>query len=345
MKVLSNKELSTFCSQMALILRSGISSTEGLSIMLEDAPQEEGQQILKTVLEQIEQTGCLWTSLEEARVFPKYLCDMVEIGEQAGRLDDVMSALAAHYEREDAISKNIKSAVTYPLVMIVMMLAVVLVLITKVMPIFEQVFEQLGTGLTGISRSVMSFGQVLNRYALVFIVIAVFIIVLFFYFSCTEKGRESLKNLAGRFFLTKGLSEKIAAARFASGMSLALSSGLDTDQSLEMVSRLTDHPVMQEKIKTARDLIAEGTGFSEALSQANIFSGLYVRMINIGFRTGAMDDVMRQIAVQYDEEVNERITGIVSKLEPTLVAVLSVVVGMILLSVMLPLMGIMSSIG
>ena len=85
MKVLSNKELSTFCSQMALILRSGISSTEGLSIMLEDAPQEEGQQILKTVLEQIEQTGCLWTSLEEAGVFPKYLCDMVEIGEQAGR--------------------------------------------------------------------------------------------------------------------------------------------------------------------------------------------------------------------------------------------------------------------
>ena len=81
MKVLSNKELSTFCSQMALILRSGISSTEGLSIMLEDAPQEEGQQILKTVLEQIEQTGCLWTSLEEAGVFPKYLCDMVEIGE------------------------------------------------------------------------------------------------------------------------------------------------------------------------------------------------------------------------------------------------------------------------
>ena len=191
----------------------------------------------------------------------------------------------------------------------------------------------------------MSFGQVLNRYALVFIVIAVFIIVLFFYFSCTEKGRESLKNLAGRFFLTKGLLEKIAAARFASGRSLALSSGLDTDQSLEMVSRLTDHPVMQEKIKTARDLIAEGTGFSEALSQANIFSGLYARMINIGFRTGAMDDVMRQIADQYDEEVNERITGIVSKLEPTLVAVLSVVVGMILLSVMLPLMGIMSSIG
>lgn len=345
MKVLSNNELSTFCSQMALILRSGISSTEGLTIMLEDAPQEEGQEILKTVLEQIEQTGCLWSSLEEAKVFPQYLCNMVEIGEQAGRLDDVMSALAAHYEREDAISKNIKSAVTYPLVMIVMMLAVVLVLVTKVMPIFEQVFEQLGTGLTGISRSVMGLGQVLNRYALVFIVIAAAVIVLFFYFSCTDKGRAALKSFAGRFFLTKGLSEKIAAARFASGMSLALGSGLDTDQSLEMVSRLTDHPVMQEKIQTARDLIAEGTGFSDALSKAGIFSGLYARMVTIGFHTGAMDDVMSQIAVQYDEEVNERISGIVSKLEPTLVAVLSVVVGMILLSVMLPLMGIMSSIG
>ncbi|WP_287713381.1 type II secretion system F family protein [Blautia sp.] len=345
MKALSNNELSTFCSQMALILRSGISSTEGLSIMLEDAPQEEGQQILRTVLEHIEQTGCLWSSLEEAQFFPKYLCNMVEIGEQAGRLDDVMASLAEHYEREDAISKNIKSAVTYPLVMIVMMLAVVLVLITKVMPIFEQVFEQLGTGLTGISKSIMGFGQVLNRYALVFIVIAAVVIALFFYFSCTSRGRESLRNFAGRFFLTKGLSEKLAAARFASGMSLALSSGLDTDQSLEMVSRLTDHPAMQEKIQTARNLISEGAGFSDALSKAGIFSGLYARMVHIGFHTGAMDDVMRQIAAQYGEEVNEQITGLVSKLEPTLVAVLSVVVGMILLSVMLPLMGIMSSIG
>lgn len=345
MKALSNKELTTFCGQMALILRSGISSTEGLSIMLEDAPEDEGQKILQSVLEHMELTGYLAQSLEQSGVFPDYLCNMVEIGEQSGRLDDVMVSLAEHYDREDAISRNIKNAVTYPLVMIVMMLAVVVVLITKVMPVFEQVFEQLGTGLSGVSRSIMNLGEILNRYALVFILLAVLLLGLFFYFACTLKGRSTLRRLSVNFPLTRSLSEKIAAARFASGMALSLGSGLDTDQSLEMAAKLVDHPVMQEKIKKAGSLIEEGSGFSEALLESGIFSGLHARMITIGSRTGAMDDVMRQIASQYDEEVNDRILGIVAKLEPTLVAILSVVVGMILLSVMLPLMGIMSSIG
>ena len=256
---------------------SGISSDGGaFHYAWRHAPRRKGSRFSKQSWNRSSRqaaSGPLWRK----PVFSPNICAIVvEIGEQAGRLDDVMSALAAHYEREDAISKNIKSAVTYPLVMIVMMLAVVLVLITKVMPIFEQVFEQLGTGLTGISRSVMGFGQVLNRYALVFIVIAVFIIVLLFYFSCTEKGRESLKNLAGRFFLTKGLSEKIAAARFASGMSLALSSGLDTDQSLEMVSRLTDHPVMQEKIKPPGTLSLRAQA-SPKHSHRQIFSPGFMR--------------------------------------------------------------------
>lgn len=345
MKALSNNELTTFCSQMALILRSGISSTEGLSIMLEDAPEDEGRRILQNVLEEMEMTGNLYSSLEKSGVFPAYLCNMVEIGEQSGRLDDVMSSLAAHYEREESIARNIKNAITYPLVMIVMMLAVVLVLITKVMPVFEQVFQQLGTGLTGFSGSIMSLGQVMNRYALVFVLIAAAAAALFFYFSCTSKGKEQIQHFSRTFVLTRGLSEKIATARFASGMALSLGSGLDTDQSLEMTAKLTEHPVIQKKIESAQNLIQEGSGFSDALLEAGIFSGLHARMITIGFRTGAMDDVMSQIAEQYDEEVNERIIGVVAKLEPTLVAILSVVVGMILLSVMLPLMGIMSSIG
>ena len=139
--------------------------------------------------------------------------------------------------------------------------------------------------------------------------------------------------------------EKIACSRFASGMYLSLSSGLDTDQSLEMVSRLVDHPVIQEKIQNIQALIMEGTSFADAVSQTNMFSGIYARMVSIGYKTGAMDDVMKQISVQYDEEIDSLMSDLVAKLEPTLVAILSIIVGLILLSVMLPLMGIMSNIG
>ena len=345
MKALSNTELTTFCSQFALILRSGISSLEGLSIMQEDSPKGEGQELLSGMIRTMEETGSLYEALTASEVFPPYLCSMVEIGEQSGRLDDVMASLSEHYRREDEMAKNIKSAVSYPLVMLGMMIVVIFVLIVKVLPVFNEVFQQLGTGLGGISGTILSLGNTVSRYALVFVLVAAVIAGLFLYFAFTAKGRRQIRVFARSFLPTRKLMEKIACSRFASGMYLSLSSGLDTDQSLEMVSRLVDHPVIQEKIRNIQALILEGTSFADAVSQTNMFSGIYARMVSIGYKTGAMDDVMKQTSVQYDEEIDSRMSDLVAKLEPTLVAILSIIVGLILLSVMLPLMGIMSNIG
>lgn len=243
------------------------------------------------------------------------------------------------------MAKNIKSAVSYPLVMLGMMIVVIFVLIVKVLPVFNEVFQQLGTGLGGISGTILSLGNTVSRYALVFVLVAAVIAGLFLYFAFTAKGRRQIRVFARSFLPTRKLMEKIACSRFASGMYLSLSSGLDTDQSLEMVSRLVDHPVIQEKIRNIQALILEGTSFADAVSQTNMFSGIYARMVSIGYKTGAMDDVMKQISAQYDEEIDSRMSDLVAKLEPTLVAILSIIVGLILLSVMLPLMGIMSNIG
>lgn len=345
MKTLSNIELTTFCGQFALILRSGISSLEGLSIMLEDSPKGEGSELLSGMIRKMEETGSFYEAVSSAGVFPPYLCSMVEIGEQSGRLDDVMASLSEHYRREEELAQNIKSAVSYPLVMLGMMIVVIFVLVVKVLPVFNEVFQQLGTGLGGVSGTILSIGNSISRYALVFVLAAVILAVLCLYFTCTSNGRRQIRVFARSFFLTRGLMEKTACSRFASGMYLALSSGLDTEQSLEMVSRLVDHPAVQDKIQKIQHLILEGTSFADAAASTGLFSGIYARMISIGARTGSMDDVMKQISRQYDEEIDTRMTDLVAKLEPTLVAVLSVIVGLILLSVMLPLMGIMSNIG
>ena len=345
MKALSNSELTTFCSQFALILRSGISSLEGLSIMIEDTPEGEGKQILEHLLQEVELTGSLFSALESAKCFPSYMCSMVELGEQSGRLDEVMENLSEHYRREEILSKNIKSAVTYPLIMLGMMVIIMIVLIVRVLPLFHRVFEQLGTGLTGFSGAVLRLGQVMSNYSLVFIALFLVAAGIFLYFFYTKKGREKISGFFSRFLVTRHLSEKIACSRFASGMHLALSSGLNVDQSLEMVARLVDHPVISQKISTMQKRLEEGISFGEAAAEAEIFSGIYLRMIHLGFKTGAMDNVMQEIAVRYDEDIQEQMDRMVSRLEPTLVAILSIAVGMILLSVMLPLMGIMSNIG
>lgn len=345
MKIMRNSELIIFCSQFSLILHSGISALEGLSLMTEDTPPGEGRQILEHVTREMEATGNLAASLRSAGVFPDYLCSMVEIGELSGRLDTVMDSLAAYYQREEDLRNNLKSAVAYPLVMIGMMILVMVILLVNVLPVFQQVFLQLGTGMTGISRTLLNLGYTLRRCSMLFLVLAILAAFAFFFFAFTERGRKMIRGFSRRFILTRSLARKVACSRFARGMHLCLGSGLELSQSLEMTEALIDHPQIRGQIARMRQIIEEGGTFSEAASQTGLFSGIYTRMLTIGSRTGASDEVLQQISDRYDEEISDQISRTLSRLEPTLVAILSIVVGMILLSVMFPLIGIMSNIG
>ena len=342
---LSPSELSAFCSQISLILKAGISVQEGISIMEDDNQNAFGEEILKIIREHAQIGEGFSTCLEAAGVFPKYMLDMVHIGEQSGRLEEVMDSLSDYYERNEAISKSIKSAVTYPALMIIMMLVVIGILIIKVLPIFNEVFAQLGSQMSSMSQGIMRFGMVLNRYSAVIIALLAIVVIVMLIVRKTSGGAHFFAGLFHRFPGTRKLAEKISAGRFASAMALMLSSGLDVDDSLSMAKELVEDEHIKSKVAQCQENIAGGTSFSEALTQAGIFPAVYARMISVGFKTGSVDGVMKKIADRYEVEVGEQIDGLISVLEPTLVAILSIIVGMILLSVMLPLMGIMSSIG
>lgn len=345
MKPLNNSELSAFCDQMGMLLHSGISALEGISILKDSAPTAEGRKILEDVYAKLEMEGYLYLALADSEAFPHYLKDMTEIGEKSGRLDDVMDAMHHYYERQENLSRSIRSAVTYPCIMIAIMTIVILVLILRVMPIFNQVFLQLGTEMTGFSRGILNLGTVLYRYSIFFVALLAVVIALIFWLVNTASGRKVRDRLIEKFFLTRKLSRQIAVGRFADGMSMTISSGLDTEESLEMVSRLTDSASMKKKIANIRSQIEEGASFEEALEQNEVFQGMSARMIKVGTATGHLDEVMKKIADHCDSETEESLNHLVTLLEPSLVAVLSIIVGLILLSVMLPLMGIMSSIG
>lgn len=342
-KPFSNVEISAFCGQIALILKSGISSIEGITIMMEDASAEEEKKILEFILEKMQETGNLYDSLSETGLFPPYMLHMVEIGEETGTLDEVMEALSNHYDREDAIGKSIKNAVTYPLIMAGMMVAVIIVLLVKVMPIFNQVFVQLGTEMTGFSRMLMDLGNAINRYSIALVALLIVIVALILYCTRTKNGRSFSRRLGYHLNFIRLVYEEIAACRFASGMALTLSSGLNPERSMELVSALNDDPLFQEKIQNCRKKVDEGTDLSKALHEAGMFTGIYARMASIGSKTGSMDQVMNRIAVLYQDDIDNRMNNALAVLEPTLVIALSLIVGVILLSVMLPLMGIMSS--
>lgn len=343
MKPFSNIELSSFCGQTALILKSGISVTEGLTIMLEDAASSDEKEVLEGLLEGVQETGQLYQAMEKLEIYPSYMLHMVQIGEETGTLDEVMEALQNHYEREESIGRSIRNSVTYPLIMTGMMAVVIVVLLVKVMPIFNQVFIQLGTEMTGFSRVLMDMGTIINRYAIVFIAILVIIAGLAVYCTRTASGRSLLQKLGYKLRFTRVIYEELAACRFASGMALTLSSGLNPERSMELVHSLNDDTLFQKKLDLCQNEINDGKDLSQALFTSGMFTGIYARMASIGSKTGAMDQVMEQIAELYQDDIDTRMNNILAILEPTLVILLSLIVGVILLSVMLPLMGIMSS--
>lgn len=341
-KKLSNPEIAAFCGQMAMILKSGISAMEGISLLLEDAQNPAEKELLNNIYDTLTRTGQLHLSLRETDVFPDYLLRMIEIGEETGRLDEVMASLDRHYTREEAVSRSIKNALTYPLIMISMMLLVIIILMTKVMPVFNQVFRQLGREMSGLSKSILHIGNALSRYAFVFIILAVVLILLFVYFTKTKNGQRALLKLGQHFRYSRDIEDKMAACRFAGGMSLALKSGLTPEQGLLFSEHLIQNDAFAQKVNCCKELLSQGTDLSEALRKANVFTGVHSRMAAIAGKAGMMDEVMGQIADQCEEEVDDKITSFISILEPTLVIILSIVVGIILLSVMLPLLGIMS---
>ena len=229
--------------------------------------------------------------------------------------------------------------------MIIMMLLIIIILVTKVLPLFNQVFGQLGTQMSGFAATLLTLGQSIQKYSFSFIIIIAAVFVLVFIMMKTAEGKKIWNKFLMAFPPTKAFQRDIAYGRFARGMSLTLASGMKIYTAIDLVDELVEHKGVHSQIEKLKGFIVEGSNFSEALNQASIFNHLYSRMIFVGVKSGNVDIVLDKIATYYEEDTDRRLNNFISIIEPTLVISLSFVVGLILLSVILPLMGIMSGLG
>ncbi len=344
-QMLTDNELSAFSGQLAMILHSGISVLEGVSIMQEDMPEGEGRNIIRAIYSSLEETGELAEALLTSGVFPEYFIKMTEIGERSGTLEEVMSSLCDYYKRQESLTRSIREALTYPLILICMLFAVLLVLMTQVMPVFGEVFEQLGIKMTGVSSMIFRLSGVMQAAATILLVMIVLLALACVLALRSKKGREMLILVITKLPLGRKVMERLARSRFSDALSLALHSGLDMGESFTLAAGLTDQKLFQGKMEKAAALLEEGSDLADSLRDASIITGLNARMLSIGFRTGSAEDALKQIAVSEQEEADNRIQKAVGALEPTMTAVLSLLTGIILVSVMLPLLSVMANIG
>ncbi len=337
------QETTLFCEQLAMILQSGIALSDGIRAMGEEVEDAPYQHLLLQMADQLDEQVSFKEVLEKAGIYDEYMIHMVEVGEKSGYLDQVMTQLAIYYGRMDETREKIKDAVTYPGVLICMMLAVIGVLVIKVLPLFRQVLNGMGAELGSFALMLMQTGNLLAKVGLVILLI-IALVVLISWFRI-KKEKRSLMSVLSSFPLSKRMGQDLSVAQFAYAMSLLLSSGYDTDEALAMMPAMLDDAGLKKKIAALRERIATGDSFHQALVESGIFKGIYNRILVIGFKAGKAEETMARVAQQYEDEVDASINRFLDIIEPTLVAVLSVIVGIILLSVMLPLMSIMSSLG
>ena len=339
---LNNRELFQFCEQFSIMLRSGMSAIEGLAILNDDSQTERGKEILTFLYKDMEESGSLAHAMEQSGAFPASAAAYVRTGEETGCLDEVMKGLSAFYAKEIQITDQIQSAVAYPLVMLGMMTAVIVILLVKVLPVFRQVFRQLGLEMSWISGALLGIGETLSRYSTAFLVLLAAMIGFILFLVLHPKGQELIRKIVCRFPGMKEIPVNLDYSRLCQCISLGIRSGLSPELCVELAGAVVTQTEIREKLASIQKQLAEGYGFTEAITESGLFKAMELRLISLGFQAGASDEVMEKLAEQYEEKSTDSVSHIVSILEPTIVIVLSILVGLVLLSVMMPLLGLLS---
>ena len=327
----SCSQLSAFCLQISLLLEAAVPLDEGFSIMAEDAEDENEKKMLLYMAEGAELGDPCFKVLEDTGVFPAYVVRMAKLGQETGTLDQMMKSLSGYYEKEDRLIKTVKNAVTYPAMMIFMLLVVLFVLFVKVMPIFSKVYEQLGAEMSPVAQSAIRLGGIFSGVALVLVALIAVVVA-------------GMSIAAKMGIHVNFIQNVIRQRRFTAVLSLTLRSGLEFEKGIELAGGLAENDMISEQLKKCSEKLELGESYYDAFKETGMFSGFYIQMIKVGTRSGHLDSVMEEISNDYEEIADTAIDNMIARFEPTIVAVLAVSVGLVLLSVMLPLAGVLSAI-
>lgn len=345
-KMLSNGEISAFCLGLSLLIHSGVGVGDGLALLADEETDGQYREMLTELANSADNGVSLADAVKQSGRFPDYVCGLLEVGERSGRTEEALSALARYYEDRARLDHQVRSALLYPAILLIIMLAVIGVLLIKVLPVFNEVYAYLGASLTGIAGGLLSLGRALDAAMPVLCVILGAVVLFLILFAAIPSFREKLTGAWRSRMGDRGVSRKINTACFAQSLSMGLSSGLPLEEALTLAGSLLDSvPSAKARCEDCKKRLENGESLSAAMKASGALPNAECRLLEIGLRSGTGDAAMEQIARRLSEESETALEESVARVEPALVMVTSALVGIILLAVMLPLMNIMTSIG
>ncbi|MEG0071184.1 MAG: type II secretion system F family protein [Raoultibacter sp.] len=347
-KILKSATVSTYCDGIALMLASGIQTDEAVHLLSENMQDPAFKNTCDTVYRGLIAGKPLSASMQQAEVFPPYSIEMIASGEFSGHLEKVLRGLATYYDEEDRLFARIKSAITYPAALLTIMTIILLFTVAVILPVFANVYNGLSGGLTTGSHASVNASLIIGWAAFTLLILCTLAVVIGAIMTRSQNGRIKLLQICDHLPIARRSFRQMDLSRFTSALSVYIAAGVNADSALTKALILIDHEDLQVKLERAHREMTDpdhAKNLAQAIFDSDIYDPIYARMLVVGTRSGSLDVVLKRLSEALFDESIARVDTLIDSVEPALAAFLTVSVGATLISVMLPLIGIMGSIG
>ena len=335
-----SSELLIFTRQLSTIVDAGMPLLQGLDILSEQTEDQNFSAIIQECANDVEGGETFSEVLGKyPRAFPDLYVSMVRAGEAGGDLDGVLLQLADYMEATEELKRRIRSAMMYPIVAFSMICVIAAGLIAFVVPQFAEIFESFGGKLPAPTQALITLSELVRSWQML-VVIGVVIggIIAIRIYAQTPIGRYNIDAIKLRLPVFGKLLRKVAISRFSRTLSTLTRSGVAILQALEIVERTSGNEVFAKAIRNAGDSVRGGETLADPLGRSGEFPAMVTRMIGVGEKTGALEQMLTKISDFYDSEVKAAVDGLTSLIEPILIMVMGIIVGSIVISLFMPIL-------
>lgn len=339
----STTELTNFCRQFAILLNSGISILDSLSQLKTQTFSGFFKKIIYMVYDDVK-TGVLLSKAmgKHKKVFPEFFRSMIYVGEISGSLETVLASLADYYQKETEINRKVKSALAYPIIMGIMLLAVVLLFLLFIIPRFEETIALMEiTDMNGITTAVFAVSRWVRANGLYLLYAIVLLVGFTFLFLRTEKGKYISDVIKYRLPVVKRVQIDMVASKFTKSTGLLLSSGMNLVDALDVVQNLLGNRYAAKIFKNVIEDVRRGASLTFSMSCYNIFPPILIQMLSTGEKSGEIDAVLMKSQSFFDQQVENAILKATSILQPVMLAVMGGLIGLMFIAVYSPMLAIM----
>jgi len=338
-KKIKDKELAIICSQFAIILTSGLPIVRCVEMVAAQARTKELQKMLKKVAEDVSGGYSLAQSFENnATGFPTTFIETVRAGEQSGTLEECFEKLHKYYDKTAKMKAKIISTLTYPAIVICVAVIVFIIIMVVAVPAFTSVFLELGTELPGITKAVVAMSDFVTGYWYIVIAVIAAIVIAIKLYKQTDSGQMFFGNLARKLPVFGKLNIKTAASNYARTLSTLVYSGLPMIEALGITADTMKNALYKKALKNAREEVSKGVPLSEPITACGLFPPMVSHMTRIGEETGDLEGMLTRLADYYDEEVELATQTVMAAIEPMIILVLALIVGVLVAAVMAPML-------